>query len=61
MKGETLKTVVLKIGDDIHERLCKYTEGDDKNIKFLIATAIRDYLSKREARTRRAERQKTAR
>jgi hypothetical protein len=50
--------VVLSIEDSLYERLRAYDEGNKNNVKFLIATAIRDYVSKREARTRRAEIQK---
>jgi len=53
-----MKTLVLSMENDLYERLKVYSEGCEKNIKFLINIAARDYVSKREARTRRAERQK---
>ena len=53
-----MKTLVLNIEDDLYDRLKPYSEGCEKNIKFLITVAVRDYVSKREARTRRADRQK---
>lgn len=53
-----MKTLVLNMDDDLYERLKVYSEGCEKNIKFLLTIAARDYVSKREARTRRAIRQK---
>jgi hypothetical protein len=52
------KTLVLTIDDDLYSRFTVYDEGNEKNVKFMAVTAMRDYISKREARTRRAERQR---
>lgn len=51
------KTLVLKVPVPVLDRLSVYAHSDSDK-KFLINTALLDYLSKREARTRRAERQK---
>lgn len=58
MDAAETRTVVLKVHEDIWNRLSKYADSDSEK-KFLIKTAISDYLSKREARTRRADRQKS--
>lgn len=57
MDAVETKTVVLKLPITMLERLDVYADSDSEK-KFLIKTAINDYLSKREARTRRAERQR---
>lgn len=57
MDAVETKTIVLKIPVSVLERLDFYADSDTEK-KFLIKTAILDYLSKRESRTRRAERQK---
>jgi hypothetical protein len=51
------KTVVLKIPKDLYDRIYKYGYSDS-DVKYLMLTGIQDYVAKREARTRRAERQR---
>lgn len=57
MDAPETKTVVLSVPVDLLESLSKYAQKDSDK-KFLMITGIRDYVSKRQARTRRAERQK---
>lgn len=57
MDAVETKTVVVKIPTDVLNRLSVYAHSDSDK-KYLINVAVLDYLSKREARTRRAERQK---
>lgn len=54
------KTLVLSIDEDLYSRFTVYDENNEKNIKFMAITAMRDYISKRESRTRRSERQKAS-
>lgn len=53
-----MKRVVMDLDDAMYERFHKYDQGDPKYIKFLILTAMEDYILKRERRTERAERQR---
>jgi len=57
MDAVETKTMVLAIPIELYEGLQFYAHKDS-DIKFLMITGIGDYLSKRQARTRRAERQK---
>jgi predicted transcriptional regulator len=57
-EDERLITVVLKIDEKLYGRLDVYAKGSRERAKLLIDNAIEDYVGKREARTRRAERQK---
>jgi len=59
-EGYSVVTVVLSIPDEVYAGILKYADGDQRNAKFLIVTGAKDYLAKREARTRRAERQKAS-
>jgi len=51
-------TLVLKMDEKLYDRLDVYAKGSKERAKLLIDNAIEDYVGKREARTRRAERQK---
>lgn len=51
--------VVLDLDDAMYARFKAYDKGDPKYVKFLILTAMEDYILKRERRTARAEKQKT--
>jgi hypothetical protein len=42
----------------MYARFKVYDKGDPKYVKFLILTAMEDYILKRERRTVRAEKQK---
>jgi hypothetical protein len=53
MNEPNMVTVVLKIPQDILDRLSVYAHTPSDR-KFLMLTGIQDYLYKREARTRRA-------
>lgn len=50
--------VVLDLDDGMYARFKAYDKGDPKYIKFLILTAMEDYILKREQRTDRAIRQR---
>lgn len=52
------KQVVFILSDADHERAKKYT--DDKHIGYEAGKAFEEWLKRREARTRRAEREKGA-
>jgi hypothetical protein len=53
-----VKRVVLDLDDAMYARFKAYDKGDPKYIKFLILTAMEDYIGKREQRTDRAIRQR---
>jgi len=57
MDATKTRTVVLKVPVELMNRLSVYAFSTNDQ-KFLMMTGIQDYLAKREARTRRAERQK---
>lgn len=53
-----LITVVLRVPRPLMERLETFAYSKE-SAKFLIVTAMQDYVSKREARIRRADRERT--